>query len=119
MAYTSYGEFMRILRIRNHEVMGHMEAVLGAKLPFISAVENGKKNVPADWYEKIVAHYNLNEDEKKELKYCIEQSKTQVKISMKDKGNTQRDAALQFARSFEDMDEDTAMRIIEILNGGK
>ena len=42
MAYTKFGEFVRILRIRHHEVMGDMAGVLGASLPFLSAVENGK-----------------------------------------------------------------------------
>ena len=44
MAYTSFGEFVRILRIKHHEVMGDMAKMLGASLPFLSAVENGKKN---------------------------------------------------------------------------
>lgn len=55
---------MRIQRIKNHEVMGDMEKVLGSSLPFISAVESGKKNVPAKWVEKIVKHYNHSEDDK-------------------------------------------------------
>lgn len=43
MAYTSFGEFLRILRIKNHEVMGDLEVVRNVKVPFLSAVENGKK----------------------------------------------------------------------------
>lgn len=118
MSYTSYGEFMRIQRIKNHEVMGDMEKVLGSSLPFISAVESGKKNVPANWVEKIVKHYNLSEDEKQELLDVIEESKTQMKVSMINKGKYQRNAALQFARSFDDMDEETAKKIIDLLNKG-
>lgn len=51
MSYTRFGEFVRILRIKRHEVMGDMAKVLGVRIPFLSAVENGKKNVPADWAE--------------------------------------------------------------------
>ena len=46
MAYTRFGEFMRVLRIKNHEVMGDTATLLGVTIPFVSAVENGKKNVP-------------------------------------------------------------------------
>ena len=67
MAYTKFGEFVRILRIRCHEVMGDMAEVLGTSVPFLSAVENGKKNVPTDWIEKLVSHYKLGPDEASEL----------------------------------------------------
>ena len=117
MAYTRYGEFMRILRIKNHEVMGNMAEVLGASLPFISAVENGKKNVPKEWIDKIIQHYNLNNSEQEELMASIEESKTQTKIDMTNKGKIQRMAAVQFARSFDDMDEETAQKIIDLLKG--
>lgn len=117
MGYTSFGEFMRIQRVKHHEVMGNMEEVLGSSLPFISAVESGKKNVPTAWIEKIINHYSLNDEEQKELLESIEESKTQMKVSMIDKGKYQRTAALQFARSFDDMDEETAKRIIDLLNG--
>lgn len=118
MSYTSYGEFMRIQRVKNHEVMGDMEKVLGSSLPFISAVESGKKNVPANWVDKIVKHYNLSDDEKQELLHVIDESRTQMKVSMIDKGKYQRNAALLFARSFDDMDEDVARKIIDLLNKG-
>ena len=60
MSYTKFGEFVRILRIKHHEVMGDMAQMLNTSLPFLSAVENGKKNVPSEWLEKIVSYYNLN-----------------------------------------------------------
>ena len=101
MAYTKFGEFVRVLRIKNHEVMGDMAKVLGASLPFLSAVENGKKNVPAEWIEKIVLHYNLTAIEKQELESAIEESRTQYKITPIHAGIQQRRAAIQFARSLD------------------
>ena len=70
MAYTPFGEFVRILRIKHHQVMGDMAKILGTSTPFLSAVENGKN---------------------------------------------QRRAALQFARSFDEMDDETALKILELL----
>jgi predicted nucleotidyltransferase component of viral defense system len=43
VSYTKFGEFMRILRVKNHEVMGDIAKLLGVSTPFLSAVENGKK----------------------------------------------------------------------------
>ena len=115
--YTKFGEFMRVLRIKHHEIMGDIADMLGVSLPFLSAVENGKRNVPADWVDKIVSHYNLSPEDTQDLLEAIEQSKTQIKLDLKSSEFFQRTAALQFARSFDNMDEDTAKRIIELLEG--
>lgn len=116
MAYTRFGEFVRILRIKCHQVMGDMAEVLGTSVPFLSAVENGKKNVPNDWIEKIIMHYRLSEAETAELREAIEESKIQYKITAGNAGITKRKAALQFARSFDNMDDETATKILELLS---
>ena len=116
MAYTKFGEFVRILRIKHHEVMGDMAKVVGASLPFLSAVENGKKNVPTGWIEKITDHYGLSSTEQHELQEAVEESKTQYKVNTFYAGNKQRRAAMQFARSFDSMDDETATKILELLN---
>ncbi len=116
MSYTKFGEFVRILRIKNHEVMGDMAKMLDTSLPFLSAVENGKKNVPQDWFKKIINHYGLSEEEQQELREAIEESKTQFKIAASKASNVQRKTALAFARSFDEMDDETALKILELLS---
>lgn len=117
MAYTSFGEYVRILRIKHHEVMGDMAKMLDVKIPFLSAVENGKKNVPIEWVDKIATHYGLNSSEKNKLKEAVNESKTQYKVSTLSSGIHQRRAALQFARSFDEMDDETAIKILQLLKG--
>lgn len=116
MAYTKFGEFVRILRIKHHEIMGDMADWLETSTPFLSAVENGKKNVPAEWIDKIIAHYNLPQDEQEKLKDAVEESKLQYKIVPKNSGINQRRAAMQFARSFDKMDDETALKILDLLS---
>lgn len=96
--------------------MGDMAKVLGVRIPFLSAVENGKKNVPSDWAEKLISHYNLSSEEQNALLQAIEESRTQYKIPMENAGIQQRRAALQFARSFDEMDDETALKILELLS---
>ena len=115
MTYTSFGEFVRILRIKHHEVMGDMAKMLEVKIPFLSAVENGRKNVPADWIDKIANHYGLTIKEKDELQKAVDESRTLYKIAIKDSGINQRRAAMQFARSFDELDDDTAIKILKLL----
>lgn len=116
MSYTSLGEFLRILRIKNHEVMGDLAKVLDTSSPFLSAVENGKKNIPTEWIQKIVTHYHLSDEEQEHLKDAIEESKTQYKIVTKNSGLNQRKVAMEFARSFDDMDDETALYILDLLH---
>lgn len=116
MGYTKYGEFIRILRVKNHEVMGDTAKLLGCMVPFVSAVECGKKNVPDTWVPILIEHYNLSDKEIKELYEAIEDSKTQVKLNLIPATNSQRRLAIQFQRTFEKMDDKTANAILKILD---
>ena len=118
MTYTKFGEFIRVHKNKNHEVMGDTAKLLNVSVPFLSAVENGKKNVPLDWVEKLSQHYNLTGQEHNALMEAIEESKTQYKIPASNAGAFQRRAAMQFARSFDKMDDETALKVIELLKKG-
>ena len=116
MGYTKYGELMRILRVKAHEVMGDTAKLLNVKVPFVSAVESGKRNVPDDWLPILIEHYKLDEAQQTELFEAVEASKTQMKINLVSATNAQRRVAVQFQRSFEKLDEDTAEAIMKLLN---
>ena len=116
MAYTKFGEFVRILRIKCHEVMGDMATILETSVPFLSAVENGKKNVPSEWIDRLIDHYKLSTEESCELREAVEESRIQYKITAGNAGITKRKAALQFARSFDNMNDETAEKILELLS---
>lgn len=116
MTYTKFGEFMRIERLKHREIMRDISKLLDVSTSFLSAVENGKKNVPAEWFSIITEHYALTNEEQAELREAIEHSKTQVKLNLSDSAPYQRETALQFARSFEKIDENTARKILELLN---
>ena len=116
MSYTKFGEFMRIQRIRHNEVMGDTARLLKVKIPFVSTVENGKRNVPDEWIPVLIQHYNLSAEEQVELLESIEHSKTQMKLNLIGANFTKRKLALDFQRSFDDLDEDTASAIINLLN---
>ena len=99
--------------------MGDIAKLLNVSTPFLSAVENGKKNVPNEWFDILSEHYSMNKEEIKEMKSAAENSKNQVKIPLSNSESYQRDVALQFARSFSGIDEDTAKKILSLLNRGE
>lgn len=117
MAYTKFGEFARILRIKHHEVMGDMAARLGVSTAFLSSVENGKRNVPESWTKKIPELYGLSKDEVYEMNKAIEASKVRIKLDLTNTSETKRLMALQVARSFDNISEETAQKITRLLEG--
>lgn len=119
MEYTEFGEFFRILRIKNHEVLADAKKFLGVSTAFISSVECGKKNVPEDWFKKITRHYKLNEMEQQSLFEAIEKSKKSLKLDLSVASTLQKQVALQFQRSFYDVDDETLKEIQRLLERRK
>ncbi len=112
---TSFGKFLRILRINNGEILKDMADKLNVSVSFLSAVENGKKEVPSLWEEKIADIYNLNSTEKEELTEAILKSKKEVKISLQKLDDQDKDIVLEFARKFSDLDQQTKQNIMKYL----
>jgi|GEM_PF-5076678 len=69
--------------------MGDMARWLKVSLPFVSAVENGKKKIPNNWYQKIVDHYHLDNETSKELKRSIEEAQSMLKLNLQFANDTQ------------------------------
>ena len=67
MGYTKFGKAVRKFMIDKDETLGDLATLMGVSTAFISSVLTGKKKVPEDWYGTICGHYNLNENERKNL----------------------------------------------------
>jgi len=115
MDYTPFGEFFKILRIKHKEVLFDASKFLGVSSAYISAVECGKRQIPSEWRQAIVQHYNLSEKDILELDQSIEKSKTSIEMDLTGVSDARRTAALQFCRSFDQMDDEVALKIMEIL----
>lgn len=115
MKYTPFGEFFKILRIRHKEILLDASRFLNVSSAYISAVECGKRPMPEDWREKIISHYRLSEKDISELDQAIENSKSSVGVNLSGVSDMRRAAALQFCRSFDEMEDDVADKILKIL----
>lgn len=113
---TLFGKFCRKLRIDTGELLKEMADKLEVTSSYLSAVENGKRNVPKDWVNILINEYSLNADEQRELLQAIEGSKISNKIDMKGYGNEDKTLIMAFARELKDLDESNKMKIREILS---
>ena len=112
---TKLGDYLRKLRLSNSEVLKDMAEKLGVSSAFLSAVENGKKKIPASWNEKLQEVYNLTAEEMESLKKAIMESSDIVELNIKNSSSSNRELAISFARQFESMDEETSKELLAFL----
>ena len=116
---TAFGKFCRKLRIDKSQIMLDMAESLGVSPAFLSAVENGKKNVPKTWLEEMTSIYKLSADDKNELRKAIELSVTEVKFNLAKENNSDRELIVAFAREFKSMDAGRKEKIRKLLCASK
>lgn len=54
---TQLGTFLKNLRLDSGELLKEMAEKLNVSSSFLSAVENGKRDIPESWYKKMVDLY--------------------------------------------------------------
>lgn len=113
--HTRLGRFLKILRINHDQILKDMAELLGVSPAFLSAVENGKKNMPESWKEQLRTIYSLNAEQCEELELAALESKKQVILDLEGAAKPRKQLACSFARNFKDMDDKTIERILKIL----
>ncbi len=112
---TAFGKFCRKLRIDCGQIMLNMAESLQVSPAFLSAVENGKKNIPAQWGEKIIEAYKLSEEKSMELLNAIEKSRTEIRINLSGHSDQDRNLAVAFAREFGSLNSEQKKEIFKML----
>ncbi len=112
---THFGKFSRKLRIDNGELLKDMAGNLGVTSSYLSAVENGKRNVPQSWVSKISEHYELTDEQYNELSDAVEKSRNNNKVDLKEMNHENKDLMMALARSIDGLDEEDKKAIKNIL----
>ena len=113
---TPFGKAARKIRIDRSETLGAMAKALKISAAFLSSVETGKRNMPPELLDKIVAHLQLKGQEAEDLKRLAFESRTAVTLRPNDKN---REVATAFARKFEELDKGQIEEILKVLNKAK
>lgn len=113
---TNFGKALRKMRIDHSEFLKDMAAKLGVTVAYLSAVENGKREVPDEWIEKLTAQYDLMPEERKELQEYAYENKESLKINLAGIQREEKELALAFARSFKDLSDEDMQTIQQIFN---
>lgn len=113
---TNFGKALRRMRIDHNEFLKDMAAKLGVTVAYLSAVENGNREVPDEWVEKLSCQYNLLPEERKELQEYAYEDKGSLKISFNGIQEEEKELALAFARTFKDLSDEDKKAMKEIFD---
>lgn len=117
---TPFGKAVRKLRIDRDLLLKDMADELGVTPTFLSAVETGRKPIPAGWLDRVATILNLNMIERRELDEAAARSAQVVRIQVpQSTSDLGRSVAAMLARSFGDLDDDKMREIKEILDRRK
>lgn len=113
--YTEFGKVLRHIRLDNFENMKDMAEKLNVSTSFLSAVEVGKKNIPAKWVEDISNIYNLGNDQKRDLQNAFDITQQKVSLNLETMDAEQQNVSLMFARSIKNIDQNTLDKLKKLL----
>lgn len=119
MIVTPIGKFLRMLRLKNNEILKDMSTKLGISTALISSVETGKKKASDSFREKIIETYNLSDEDIKELDEAIVRTNirelNELTLKTNNLDENREDLVVAFARCFSSLDDDSTNKIKRIL----
>lgn len=111
---TQLGKILRIIRVNTGESMRVMAEKLNVSVSYLSAIENGKRNVPTNFGELVAGNYDLSAKDKKNLRDAIQDSTEKMKVNITELGEKKK--RILYALTSDDLDEETLSRLVEIID---
>ena len=106
---TDFGKALRKMRIDHGEFLRDMAAKLNVTVAYLSAVENGRREVPDNWIGELANQYKLSNEERKDS----------LKIDLSGIQAEEKELALAFARTFKNLSEEDKKRMKDIFDKGE
>ena len=113
MSLNEIGNFLTNFRNQIGESLRTMASKLDISATYLSAIENNKRNIPADFLDKFMEVYNVDEDTKKKLEKAILLSSSNLKVDVTNASVTKKELLYSIANS--ELDEATLERLSAIL----
>lgn len=94
-----FGTLVRRLRYEKKVSFAELADKLGISITFLSLIENGKKQIPLEYGDKIAAIFSLDEKMTDELKNSIDYTNNKISIKLDELSEEQKEVSLAFART--------------------
>ena len=112
---SSFGRTLKEYRKRNDDTLKTLSEKLEISLPYLSAMEVGRKLVPIEIVTKIKELYNLTEEEYNTLYMAMLDSNNKVDIELSKMNEAQREVSMVFARKIENADPELVEKLRKVL----
>ncbi len=114
---TELGKEIRKLRIDKGENLASMSKKLGISISYLSAIENGTREIPTDFVNKLCEIYNLSNKQKERFINAEINSINKISISLNSSIAPQRQLAFTLSRKLNELSADECKDIIKFLGG--
>lgn len=115
MKATKFGKLIRTTRIEKEIMLKDMAEALGMTSAYLSALELGKRALPADMGEKVINYFQFNELESEALNKAIDASQPTLKMDLKNNSSDERELLHAFARGFGQLSEEKRQKLRELI----
>ena len=117
---NEFGKILRKIRIDNGEILKDMADKLEMTSSYLSAIECGKRNIPNNLITKLQQLYNLDDEMVSKLEDAKQKSINKIEIdSISKMSSPKRDLALEFARKFDNIDDEFAKKLMDFMKRHK
>lgn len=110
---TEFGKTLRIIRINCGDSAKQMAEKLGISASYLSAIEHGKRNVPDDLKDAILANYDLTPEEQEKMKKALASSLENMRLDFANLEENRRRVIYAVAK--ENLDDETIERICQVI----
>lgn len=114
---TELGKEIRKLRIDKDENLSSMSKKLGISVSYLSAIENGTREIPADFVDKLNEIYHLSKSRRDEFIKAEANSVGKISISLHSAIRPQRELAFTLSRKLKDLSPDECEELMRYLGG--
>ena len=114
---TKLGKEIRKLRKDKGENLATMSKKLGVSISYLSAIENGTREIPAKFVDKLSEIYHLSKEQKKEFARAEADSINKISISLHSAIRPQKQLVFTLSRKLKDLSPDECNEIIKFLGG--
>lgn len=114
---TSFGKELRKLRVDKGETLSKMSKKLEISVSYLSAIENGVREVPFGFIERLCCEYHLSDEMKTKFQLAEADSVNKIAIPLDSVISEQRQLVFMLSRKIKDLSSDDCEKIMKILGG--
>lgn len=116
---TKFGKAMRKYRIDYMYTLATIAKELSISVPYVSAIENGKRPVPVEKLDILVKLFHLAKEDENEFRSLASLQAENIKIDLSNSTDKQKELAFAFARKINSLSEGKIAKIKMLFNEKK